>query len=58
MRDIRLKNIAILKNGRIVGEQIGYTDEDVLFELFKNNGLSEKNASLYIKQHLLVHFPL
>lgn len=40
--------IAIVKNGKVIGEQIGYTDEDVLFKLFQKNGLIEENASLHL----------
>lgn len=38
--------IAIIKNGKIIGEQIGYTDENILFKLFQDNGFIEENASL------------
>lgn len=38
--------IAIVKGGKIIGEQVGYTDEDVLFELFKNHKLIDENATL------------
>lgn len=38
--------IAVVKDGKIIGEQIGYTDENVLFDLFKKNNLIEESASL------------
>lgn len=38
--------IAIVKDGKIVGEQVGYTDENVLFELFKKHKLIDENATL------------
>lgn len=38
--------IAIVKDGKIVGEQIGYTDENVLFELFKKHKLIEEETTL------------
>lgn len=39
-------HIAIVRNGVVIGEQSGYTDEDVLFELFKKRGLIEKEETL------------
>lgn len=38
--------IAIVKNGELLGEQVGYTDEDVLFNLFKEYNLIGDDASL------------
>lgn len=38
--------IAIVQNGEIIGEQVGYTDEDVLFNLFKTHNLIEGDTSL------------
>lgn len=38
--------IAIVKDGMVLGEQSGYTDEDVLFELFKKNGLIKAEETL------------
>jgi len=40
--------IAIVQDGKIIGEQIGYTDENILFELFKKNGLIDKDVSLHM----------
>lgn len=43
--------IVITKNGKVVGEQNGYSDENILFELFQKNGLigdSEKLPLNYI----------
>lgn len=38
--------IAIVQNGKVIGEQSGYTDENVLFDLFKTSGLINKNEEL------------
>jgi len=38
--------IAIVKNGELLGEQVGYTDEDVLFNLFKEHNLINEYATL------------
>ena len=38
--------IAIVQDGKIIGEQVGYTDENVLFDLFKKHNLIDENASL------------
>lgn len=38
--------IAVVKDGKIIGEQIGYTDENVLFDLFRKHNLIKSNASL------------
>lgn len=38
--------IAIVQNGKVIGEQSGYTDENVLFDLFKANGLIGENEEL------------
>lgn len=38
--------IVIVKNGKKIDEHVGYTDEDVLFELFKKNGIINEDASL------------
>lgn len=38
--------IAIVQDGKIIREQVGYTDENVLFDLFKNHGFINENASL------------
>jgi len=38
--------IAIVENGELIDQQIGYTDEDVLFSLFKEHGLIEESATL------------
>lgn len=40
--------IAVVKDGNIIGEQAGYTDEDVLFELFKKNKLISENEKLQL----------
>lgn len=40
--------IAIVQNGKIIGEQVGYTDENVLFDLFKTHHLIDENASLHM----------
>lgn len=38
--------IAVVQEGKIIGEQVGYTDENVLFNLFKEHSLIDENASL------------
>ena len=38
--------IVIVKDGKKIDEHVGYTDEDVLFELFKKNGIIKEDASL------------
>lgn len=38
--------IAIVKDGTVLGEQSGYTDEDVLFELFQKHGVINENEKL------------
>lgn len=38
--------IAIVQDGKIIGEQVGYTDENVLFDLFKKHNLINENVSL------------
>ena len=38
--------IAVVQDGKIVGQHIGYTDENVLFDLFKEYGLIDDNVSL------------
>ncbi len=40
--------IAVVQDGKIIGEQVGYTDEDVLFELFQKYNLIDQNASLHM----------
>lgn len=38
--------IAVVQNGKIIGEQVGYTDENVLFDLFKEHDIIDESASL------------
>ena len=38
--------IAVVQDGKIIGEQVGYTDENVLFDLFKEHVLIDATASL------------
>ncbi len=38
--------IVIVKDGEKVDEHVGYTDEDVLFDLFKSNGLISEDKTL------------
>lgn len=38
--------IAIVKDGKIIDQQIGYTDEDVLFKLFKKHQFIAEDATL------------
>lgn len=40
--------IAVVKDGNVLGEQSGYTDEDVLFELFKKHKLIDENENLQL----------
>lgn len=49
-------HISIVKNGVVIGEHSGYTDEDVLFELFKKHGLIDSEETLklnYIDKDIL-----
>ena len=38
--------IVIVKDGKKIDEHVGYTDEDVLFKLFQDNGIIEETKTL------------
>lgn len=40
--------IVIARNGKVIDEQSGFADEDVIFDFFKRNELIDKNESLLI----------
>ena len=40
--------IAIVQNGKVIDQHIGYTDENILFELFQKYNLIDSNESLHM----------
>lgn len=40
--------LIITKDGKVVAEQNGYADENIIFDFFKNNGIIDENETLKI----------